>query len=534
MVENLATLGESPIRDDSPAGESVKYDSDFETMKAEIEKLDSVTTTEDPDWRQIITLSEDILGTKSKDILVASYYVAALVKERGYAGLRDGLAVYQAILKNFWADLFPPARRMRARVGAIQWLMERLPRWLSQLTPSGADAEAVRSCQEIFGSFFDTVRECYENDSPGMGDVKRAIDQRVMDLPAEKSPEPEPAAEAASGAGAAAPTPAPRPAAPAPAALGDIESPQDAMKALTGTGMTLRTAATVLRKANPLDPLPYRVIRFASWLPLKAAPPSNAGETQLPPPRPQVIDAAASLTAAGDWANLLDLGEGRTGDTPFWLDASRHTATALAGMGPGHEAARQTVMAELAALLQRVPGLLDLAFKDGVPFADDQTKLWIEAEVLPLVGQGGGGGAAPEAAGGGTADELVSAKSEARKLLAGGKFAEAMAIFQHGTTGADSRRDRFRWKLALAEACSDAGQTELAMHQLESLDSEAEQFNLDEWEPPLCTGVVVLLYKCQKKLLAASPKGPPEAMEAAKRTYARLCRIDPVAAMELK
>ena len=50
MVENLATLGESPIRDDSPAGESVKYDSDFETMKAEIEKLDSVTTTEDPDW----------------------------------------------------------------------------------------------------------------------------------------------------------------------------------------------------------------------------------------------------------------------------------------------------------------------------------------------------------------------------------------------------------------------------------------------------------------------------------------------------
>ena len=109
-----------------------------------------------------------------------------------------------------------------------------------------------------------------------------------------------------------------------------------------------------------------------------------------------------------------------------------------------------------------------------------------------------------------------------------------MALFQHGSAGADSRRDRFRWKLALAEACSDAGQTELAMHQLESLDVEAEQFKLDEWEPALCTGVVVLLYKCQKKLLAGAQKGSPEALDAANRTYARLCRIDPVAAMELK
>ncbi len=530
--DNLAALAESPIRDDAPGGESVKYDADFETLKSQIEKLDSVTTDEDPDWRQVISLSEDILKNKSKDILVLSYYVAALWKERGYAGLSDGLEIYTGVLGNFWDDLFPAARRMRGRVAALTWLMERLPPWIDRQAPGGSEADGVRACQEHFTAFFDQVRERFENDSPGMGDLKRAIDKRVIDLPAEAAPEPEPTAAAGPAtAGSAAAAPA---AAPPPAALGEIESPQDAMKALTATARTIRTAAAVLRKASPLDPLPYRVLRFASWLPIKAAPPANGGETQLPPPRPQVIDAAATLTAAGDWANLLELGEGRTGDTPFWLDASRHTATALAGMGPGSEPARNAVMASLSGLVQRVPGLLDLTFKDGVPFADDQTKLWIDAEVMASFGggDGGGGGSAP-AAGGGD-DELLAAEGEAKKLLAGGKFAEAMALFQHGTAGADSRRDRFRWKLALASACSDAGQTELAMHQLESLEQEAEEFKLDEWEPTLCTGVVVLLYKCQKKLLAGPRKGSPEAVSAASRTYARLCRIDPVAAMELK
>jgi type VI secretion system protein VasJ len=534
VEENLAALGESPIRDGAPAGESVKYDADFETLKSEIEKLDSVTAQAEPDWRLILTLAERILARKSKDILVASYLVFALMKERGYAGLRDGLTVYTAILTNFWDGLFPEAHRMRGRVAALSWLMERLPRLVERQAPGAHEADAVRACEEAFGSFFDQVRVRFESDSPGMGDLKSAIERRVVDLPAKAPPPPEPAAAVPATPGAPPPAAAPRPAAPPPAAaaIGEISSPQDAQKALNATALTLRTAATVLRKANPADPLPYRVLRFASWLPIRAAPPASGGETQLPPPRPQVIDAAATLTAAGDWASLLELGEGRTADTPFWLDASRHTATALAGMGPGHEPARQEVISSLAGLLKRVPGLLDLRFKEGVPFVDDQTKLWIGAEVMEAPGGGGsGGGATPS---GGDDAAIQSAKGEARKLLAGGKFAEAMAIFQHGTSGASSRRDRFRWKLALAEAISDAGQTELAMHQLESLEQEAEDFKLDEWEPSLCTGVVVLLYKCQKKLLAGAQKGSPEAMAAAGRTYARLCRIDPVAAMELK
>lgn len=540
MEENLAALAESPIRADAPGGESVKYDTGFETLKSEIEKLDSVATDATPDWRQIISLSEDILRTKSKDILVLSYYVAALWKERGYKGLDDGLQIYTGVLKNFWDDLFPEARRMRGRVGALTWLMERLPPWVERQAPAGNEADAVRACQEHFTALFDQVRERFENDSPGMGDLKRAIEMRVIDLPKEEAPAPEPTeaapAPSAGGASAPAPRPASAPAVQPPPAMGEMDSPQDAMRALNATALTIRAAAVLLRKANPLDPLPYRVLRFASWLPLKAAPPANAGETQLPPPRPQVIDAAATLTAAGDWANLLELGEGRTADTPLWLDASRHTATALAAMGPGHEPARNAVMASLCGLIQRVPGLLDLTFKGGVPFADDQTKLWIDAEVMASFGGagGGGGGGGPARAAGGGDDGIETAKFEAKKLLAGGKFAEAMALFQHGTAGADCRRDRFRWKLALAEACSDAGQTELAMHQLESLEQEAEEFKLDDWEPTLCTGVVVLLYKCQKKLLAGPQKGSPEAMSAAGRTYARLCRIDPVAAMELK
>jgi hypothetical protein len=72
------------------------------------------------------------------------------------------------------------------------------------------------------------------------------------------------------------------------------------------------------------------------------------------------------------------------------------------------------------------------------------------------------------------------------------------------------------------------------MYQLESLDRESEQFKLDEWEPPLCRSVIGLLYQCQKKLLAGPKKPLPDQFEAANRTYARLCRIDPIRAMEMK
>ena len=86
----------------------------------------------------------------------------------------------------------------------------------------------------------------------------------------------------------------------------------------------------------------------------------------------------------------------------------------------------------------------------------------------------------------------------------------------------------------MARACHDAGQVELAMHQLESLDRESEQYHLDDWEPELSVQVVSLLYRSRKKMLEGLQVPPPEAVEAASRAYARLCRIDPVAAMELK
>ena len=42
MEELQVSLGESPIREDAPAGESVKYDPDFETIKANVELIHSL------------------------------------------------------------------------------------------------------------------------------------------------------------------------------------------------------------------------------------------------------------------------------------------------------------------------------------------------------------------------------------------------------------------------------------------------------------------------------------------------------------
>ncbi|WP_241149851.1 type VI secretion system domain-containing protein, partial [Pseudomonas viridiflava] len=40
---------------------------------------------------------------------------------------------------------------------------------------------------------------------------------------------------------------------------------------------------------------------------------------------------------------------------------------------------------QFALFLQRIPGIVELRFHDGVPFADDATQSWISTYVMPHV-----------------------------------------------------------------------------------------------------------------------------------------------------
>ncbi|MDX1692238.1 MAG: type VI secretion system protein TssA [Ketobacteraceae bacterium] len=110
-----------PISEDAPAGEDIRADrsptSVFYKIKDARERArsaernmfheeDTGESAKDA-WREILQIAPEILRDKSKDLEVAAWYVEALLRIHGFAGLRDGFALSRHLVQTFWDDIYP-------------------------------------------------------------------------------------------------------------------------------------------------------------------------------------------------------------------------------------------------------------------------------------------------------------------------------------------------------------------------------------------------------------------------------------------
>jgi type VI secretion system protein VasJ len=221
------------------------------------------------------------------------------------------------------------------------------------------------------------------------------------------------------------------------------------------------------------------------------------------------------------WDALLDEAESALKQYRFWVDLHRYVALALGALGEPFAKARSEVLAGTGALLRRMPNLASMEFVDGSPFASAATRTWIGSELSS--GGGGGGDAAPSSS---AADGAIT---EARKLVAGGKAIDAVALLQKAATGTANGRAQFTTRLETAAVCLTAGKPDLARAIYAGLLEEAERRGLDDWEPALLTELLTAYHKCLKGLAQA---GKPVADELL-MVYRRLSRVDLEAAMRV-
>ena len=150
----------------------------------------------------------------------------------------------------------------------------------------------------------------------------------------------------------------------------------------------------------------------------------------------------------------------------------------------------------------------------------------LESEVnAAQVGGGGGGGGS---AGNGQLDE---ATAKARKLAGGGKLKEGLRELQEGLATCTQRRDRFMWRLRIAQLCFEAKKLQLSASLLEDCAGEIRRYHIDEWEPVLAVDVAQTLYKCRKTLTLADKAPAPEALQSVRDSFTWLCQLDPLAAL---
>lgn len=503
----LLALGKEPVPGAAPAGPSVRYEPDFEQLSAEIEKLTSVEQ-KPVDWARVVQLSSDLLR-RGKDLLVGSYLACGLLEREGYPGFATGCVVLQSLVDTFWEGLFPELRRLRARIAAFEWLASRLEKMLAARgDPKASDQAAIEQAIAALEAIAADPQKRFGSEGPNLAPAIRALRGKLAAIPkpqaAPPPPPPKPAAEAAP------PPPPPPPPPPKPVEATD---PKAVAEALVAMRKQQGKFAGVLRTAEAADPRAYALLREAQWSEVPAA----AGGNKVPT---TVGDAAAmaplrAALDAGEYEKALGQAEALFAERPFWLDLQLVAVQACDGLGRRFARVRDAIVAALAFLLQRHPHLPTAETEKGVPLAARETRVWLDNEVL-----------APSAEAKGAADPLAELASEARKLVARGKLGDAMRLLTGRIDATASRRGRFALRLELGQLCIEAGRIDLAVPQLEQLDQEVTRFSLEEWEPELATAVVRSLWQC-----CAGQKPAPSLAARSQDIYARLCRLDPAAAV---
>lgn len=110
-----------PIEGPSPAGQDLRADpsslspyyqiKDARAAARAAERSGAPTDTSDyagaDEWRKVLRLAPDILATKAKDLEIVAWFTEALLREHGFAGLRDGFRLLRELVEKYWDGLYP-------------------------------------------------------------------------------------------------------------------------------------------------------------------------------------------------------------------------------------------------------------------------------------------------------------------------------------------------------------------------------------------------------------------------------------------
>jgi type VI secretion system protein VasJ len=503
----IKELGRTPIPGTAPAGQDPRYEPEFEQLQAEIEKLSSVSAGGVADWPRIVDLASQVLSTKAKDLTAAAYLAVGLTQTRGLEGLALGTHLLDDLCAVFWEDCFPAKKRMRGRQAAFTWWQERSLAWLRALP--GDTAVTPELSRDLIAGAEALDKRLGElmPDFPPLRNFLEALERLAPAEPqAQAAPQDAPAPQTTS---AAAPQ-----AQPAQAQPQDVGAARELLRSAALNFAALAVAET------PTDPWIWRANRLASWIKIKALPPAEGGRTMIPAPEPSVKQTLQVLLSEGKFSEAARAAEEQVTASLFWLDPHRVAAKALEGLGPEYAPALAAVQAEVRLFLARLPGVEQLAFADGAPFADAETQAWL---ATLSSGQDAGRGKAAAAQDDATSQAVQDAEQRfARKDELG-----ALDVLGQAARQAQDGPSRLRLTMAQMSLLGRAGRWPVAASLAEAVVAEVDRRGLEDWDPDLAVDALLAARG------AFAGMGGEDGQSRARTLAARVARIRPAAALHL-
>ncbi|NIL17538.1 type VI secretion system protein TssA [Pseudomonas sp. AN3A02] len=503
-------LAQTPNSIESFAGADMRFSTEYEALETELGKAHSMHGNSQPDWQWVVEKSEALLRQQSKDLRVAVWLTWALHQRESFPGLLAGLGLLRYLCEHHWAVVYPS--KPRTRSAAFGWLVPRLDQMLAQ-NLSFKDQRPLFHCMLEHLTRLDelwTQHLC--GDAPLLLPIRRRLSDGLQQT-TESDPPSVIAAGIAQITQVATQLLAPEPV---------VDNERDAHKLLRTLQENARPLSAWWQRQNATDLRALRLNRTLTWLTITSLPDcDNEQVTPLRGPAPDKLKRYQERFVQGQYADLLLELEVSLACAPFWFDGLYRVWECLQTLQA--DLAMTELEVHFALLLQRLPGLVQLRFHDGTPFADSVTRGWINTQVTRHLQ----GPVSPKTALDAQAAPWDKALHDVMPVLRKDGFKAAVRSLKQGLQSAAGDRARFHWRLGQARLCVLAGKHDLAKVQLEHLDHELQQSGLQRWEPELAVEVLQLLHGCCDVLPQSH-----SVRERKEDVHRRLCHFDLEAVLE--
>jgi type VI secretion system protein VasJ len=445
--------------------------------------------------------------------------------------LADGLKVLHDLIEHYWDDLFPPKKRMRGRLAAIEWWIEKTVTALKGITSQPVAAGKMDAINHALTQIDSLLAE-HLPEPPLLRPIQRVLEE----FPSVSQGKSEPESTSAAEPPQPRPSPALKPETPRkpPKTAAPSDEPQglttesDAQKLITSGMQKVRQAAAFLLEHNSMNAMAYHYRRTAAWSLVSAPPPESNGQTRIPPPAPQVRQALLDFRDSGNWNALIMSAEQRLSQFPFWFDLNRFSAEALASLGNGYQNAYEAVCQETAFFLYRFPTLAELSFSDGCPFADQETRQWRNDIAIGADSAAEAGVAMSEPANAADeTDHMADTLAKARGLAKKKKLPEAVWLFQAELKNCSSQRETLMWRSALCRILIGSKRTDMALPHLELILKDIETYRLENWDPQLALEGLKLVWT------GYTHHTDKQVKRDAQSVLSQIAKLDPTEALNL-
>ncbi|WP_299494805.1 type VI secretion system protein TssA [uncultured Shewanella sp.] len=465
MSKEYLTQITQPISADNPVGERLFDDPLFDFIESQMMKIGSLSHG-DIQWREVETGIVTLLETKSKDLKLVTYLLQCLQHQPSLERFTLSLLILHGFMQSFWESCFPApgARGVLPRRRFFTQIMQRLVKAAENIDTEFCDTDEKQAINEALAALI-TIAKQYELPLDELTSLEAALKRR---LSGESKPKQvvQSTEQVSNGAEQSSAQMSAGASTPTPPSL-NIDSSND-----KATKQTLQKVSDFLSEFELGTELSLRLRRFAVWFSIISAPERTAsGETRLMPVAVDRVNEYQTLLSKGADMALLRRVEQSLTLAPFWFDG--HHLSAQICQSLGHPEWANAIREETYSFLNRVPGLMDMSFKGGVPFVSPDTRQWLDS----ASGAGMAGG------------EVMSSWEQKRKetleLADQGGLSVALAMLNDGMSSTKEPREQFYLRLISAELMDSHQLSAMAKVEYNQLYTQAMETSLTDWEPTL-------------------------------------------------